>query len=75
MADPQSFATYPAGSPVAPIRTFSVRRSISISTQPANPADAVSPAAPHTLEIPSHRGRGIAKTYPSTVVNTTRTIA
>ena len=34
-------------SPVRPMRAFSVARSSSISTQPAMPADAVSPAAPH----------------------------
>ena len=42
------------------MRAFSVRRSSSISTQPATPADAVSPAAPHRGAMPSHRGSGIA---------------
>src|SRR6476619_7655216 len=43
----QSFAVYSTGSPVLPIRALRVDRSSSISTHPAIPADAVSPAAPH----------------------------
>src|SRR6476661_3722683 len=75
VADVHSLATYEAGSPVWPIRAFSVDRSSSISTHPATPADAVNPAAPHVVARPSARGSGIAHRYPSTVVSTTRTIA
>src|SRR5216683_7057599 len=74
-AEPHSLARYGTGRPVRPMRAFNVARSSSISTQPAIPADAVRPAAPHAGGSPSHRGSGIAHTYPSTVVSTTRTIA
>ena len=47
--------------PSRPIRRLSDDRSISISTHPAMPADAVSPAAPHIGSSPSHRGSGIAR--------------
>jgi len=55
-----SWITNPAASPVRPIRAFSLRRSISISTQPAMPAEAVSPAAPQIGGTPSERGKGMA---------------
>src|SRR5206468_922681 len=57
----QSRPTYDSGRPVDPIRRLSDRRSSSISTHPATPAEAVSPAAPHIALIPSHRGSGIAQ--------------
>ena len=56
------------------MRTFIVRRSISISTQPATPADAVSPAAPHRGARPSGPGsQNASRRSPSTVVSATRT--
>jgi hypothetical protein len=57
-----SLTTKPADNPVGPMRAFSARRSKSISIQPARPADAVNPAAPHAAGIPSSRGTGIAHT-------------
>src|SRR6185503_8188002 len=74
-ADAHSFATYRAGSPVRPMRAFSFARSSSISAQPAIPADAVSPAAPHSAGTPNAIGNGTANRYPSTVVSATRTSA
>ena len=44
---PTASRRIPTGSPVLPIAAFSVWRSSSISTQPANPADTARPAAPH----------------------------
>ena len=74
-ADPHSWATNGAVSPVWPMRRFNRLRSSSISTHPAMPAEAVKPAAPHIGASPNARGSGIAKAYPSIVVSTTRTIA
>src|SRR5206468_2214283 len=51
-----SFTTYSDGRLVCPMRAFSLRRRRSISTQPATPAEAVSPAAPHMGSIWSHAG-------------------
>ena len=50
------------GSSIAPMRRASVLRSRKNSTQPARPADAVSPAAPHRLSTPTHPGRYTAAT-------------
>src|SRR5262245_39850588 len=61
-AQVQSFATYDAARPVRPMRALSAARSRYISTQPAAPADAVRPAAPHTGSTPSQCGTGIAHT-------------
>jgi hypothetical protein len=66
---------YDGAKPVTPIRVFKVARNINISTHPARPAEAVSPAAPQDGATPSHRGSGNANRYPRTVVSTTRTIA
>ena len=58
---PTDFATRLPGNPVRPMRAFSVRRSSVNSTQPATPAEAVSPATPQRGSMPSQRGSGTAQ--------------
>src|SRR5215831_6906415 len=75
IAASHSFDTYDDASPVFPILRFRVRLNIRNSTQPAMPAEAVRPAAPHLRSIPISLGNGIANRKPSAEVRRTRTIA
>ena len=55
--------------------TATRRRNSANSIQDEMPAEIVSPATPHRGAIPNACGSGIAESYPSTVVKTTRIIA
>ena len=68
-------AMWDGATPVEPMRRLMLARSSANSIQPAIPAEAVRPAAPHSRARPIRGGTITAKTYPSVVTATRRTIA